>query len=177
MERTQSARMTSSELFAAMPPALASDILEYSHANEMKLYRATLDAVAQARKLRRVFLERQPRAEQHALLMTCLSRPQFALAADTLLRYWLLKKHVAVITGFLDALGIKHEEGAVTDLPPTVEDAPLKNAVEALLAKHPHDVVAVYLTAFNSMNGQSWPNLDAMLKEDPRLKVGTGGKT
>ena len=168
--------MTSSELFAAMPPALALDILEYSHANEMKLYRASLDAVAQARKLRRVFLERQPRAEQHALLLTCLGRPQFALAADTLLRYWLLKKHVAVVTGFLDALGIQHEEGAVTDLPKSVEDTALKNAVEALLAKHPHEIVAVYLTAFNSMNGQTWPNLDTMLKEDPRLKVEVGVK-
>jgi len=109
-------------------------------------------------------------------LLTCLGRPQFALAADTLLRYWLLKKHVAMVTGFLDALGIQHEEGAVTDLPKSVEDTALKNAVEALLAKHPHDVVAVYLTAFNSMNGQTWPNLDAMLKEDPRLKVGVGAK-
>jgi hypothetical protein len=169
--------MTSSELFAAMPPSLASDVLEFSHANEKKLYRAALDAVAQARKLRRVFLERQPRAEQHALLLECLRRPQFTVAADTLLRFWLLKKHVAVVTGFLDSLGIKHEEGAVTDLPKSVDDAALKNAVEAVLAKHPHDVVAVYLTAFNSMNDQNWPNLDALLKEDARLKVGTGGKT
>jgi hypothetical protein len=168
--------MTSTELFAAMPPALASDIMEFNHANEMKLYRAALDAVAQARKLRRVFLERQPRAEQHAQLLACLCRPQFAVAADTLLRYWLLKKHVAMITGFLDALGIQHEEGAVADLPKTVDDTALKNAVEALLAKHPHDVLAVYLTAFNSMNGQSWPNLDALLKEDARLKVGTRDK-
>jgi hypothetical protein len=164
--------MTSSELFAAMPPALASDVLEFSHANEKKLYRAALDAVAQARKLRRVFLERQPRSEQHALLMECLHRPQFAVAADTLLRYWLLKKHAAIVTGFLDSLGIKHEEGAVADLPKSVEDTALKNAVEALLAKHPHDVVAVYLTAFNSMNEQNWPNLDVLLKEDARLKVG-----
>ncbi len=169
--------MTSTELFAAMPPALASDIVEFNHANQMKLYRAALDAVAQARKLRRVFLERQPRAEQHALLLTCLVRPQFAIAADTLLRYWLLKKHVALVTGFLDALGIKHEEGAVEDLPKSVDDTALKNAVESLLARHPHDVVAVYLTAFNSINDQNWPNLDALLKEDPRLKVGTGGKT
>jgi hypothetical protein len=169
--------MTSSELFAAMSPALASDVLEFSHDNEKKLYRAALDAVAQARKLRRVFLERQPRSDQHALLLECLRRPQFAVAADTLLRYWLLKKHVAVVTGFLDSLGIKHEEGAVADLPKSIEDTVLKNAIEALLAKHPHDVVAVYLTAFNSMNDQSWPNLDALLKEDPRLKVGADGKT
>ena len=163
--------MTSSDLFAGMPATLATDILEFNHANERKLYKATIDAVAQARRFRPVFIERQPRAEQHALLIASLGRPQFALAADTLLRNWLLKKHSSILTGFLDALGIKHENGVVEDLPKTVDDAALRTAIETLLGRHPHDVVAVYLIAFNSMNGENWANLDALLKVEPRLQL------
>ena len=38
--------MTSHELFAAMPASVAADILEFSHTNDKRLYRAGLDAVA-----------------------------------------------------------------------------------------------------------------------------------
>jgi len=163
--------MTSSELFAAMPAALAADVIEFNHANEKTIYRAALDGIAAVRKVRPVFLERQPRDERLAAMIASLSRPNLALAADTLLRCWLLKKHTAVLTHFLDALGIQHENGAVETLPKTVDDAALKSAVDQLLAKHPADVVAVYLRCFNSMNVENWANLDVLLQEDPRLKL------
>jgi hypothetical protein len=161
--------MTSHELFAAMPAALATDILEFSHTNDRKLYRAALDVVAQARKLRPVFLERQPRVERYAAMTASLGRPALAQVADSLLRNWLLKKHTAVLIDFLDALSIKHEKGVVEDLPKSVDDAALKTAVESLLAKHSPEAVAVYLHAFNSMNAESWTNLDALLQTEPRL--------
>lgn len=164
--------MTSHELFAAIPAALAADILDFSHDHDRKLYRAALDAVAQSRKLRSVFLERQPRAERNSLMAASLGRPALSIAADSLLRNWLLKKHTAILTDFLDALGIKHENGVVEELPKTVDDATLKLAVERLLAKHPAGAVAVYLHAFNSMNAESWANLETMLKTEPRLALG-----
>jgi hypothetical protein len=145
--------------------------LEFNHAHERRLYKAAIDAVAQARRVRPVFIERQPRVEQHALLAASLGRPQFGLAADTLLRNWLLKKHSSILTGFLDALGIKHDKGVVEDLPKTVEDPALAAAVETLLNQHPREIVAVYLHAFNSMNGENWSNLDALLKSDARLQI------
>ena len=163
--------MTSHELFAAMPASLAEDILEFSHTNDKKIYRAGLDAVAAARKLRSVFLERQPRQERYAAMTASLGRPALGMVADSLLRNWLLKKHTAILTDFLDALNIKHDKGVVEELPKTVEDAALRTAVETLLAKHPAEAVAVYLHAFNSMNAESWSNLDALLQSEPRLKL------
>lgn len=163
--------MTSTELFAAMSPALAADVIEFNHASEKAVYRAALDAIAQARKVRPVFLERQPREERLAAMVASLCRPHLGLAADTLLRCWLLKKHTAVLTDFLDALGIAHENGAVETLPKTVEDAALKSAVDQLLAKHPAEVVAVYLRCFNSMNVENWANLDTLLLLDSRLAL------
>lgn len=155
-----------------MPVALAVEILEFNHENEKKLYRAALDAVAQSRKLRSVFLERQPRSERHALLIASLSRPSLNQAADSLLRNWLLKKHPALLIDFLNALGIKHENGVVEDLPKRVDDAQLRSAVEAVLAKHPRGAVSVYLHAFNSMNGEHWENLENLVLTDSRLSLG-----
>ena len=163
--------MTSHELFAAMPATLATDILEFSHANDKALYRAVLDAIAQSRKVRPVFLERQPRAERYPAMITSLSRPALTMAADSLLRNWLLKKHTALLVDFLDALGIKHEKGVVDELPKSVDDAALRAAVETLLTKHPPEPVAVYLHAFNFMNAERWTNLENVLQTEPRLKL------
>ena len=56
-------------------------------------------------------------------------------------------------------------------LPKSVGDSQLTTAVETLLAKHPHPAVAVYLHAFNSMNAESWSNLDTLLESEPRLRL------
>jgi len=58
----------------------------------------------------------------------------------------------------------------VDDLPETIADDKLKSAVEAVLARHPAPVVAVYLNAFSAMNETRWANLDALLHEDTRLQ-------
>ena len=163
--------MTSHELLAAMSSSLAVQILEDTFAEDKPLYKATLQAVAQARKCRPVFLERQPRTERHAAMAIALSRPAQKLVADNLLRGWLLKKQNALLVDFLDALKLKHEKGIVENVPPTMEDALLRPAVETLLAKHPHETVAVYLHAFSGMEGVQWPNLDELLLTDARLKL------
>lgn len=154
-----------------MPPSLALDILEFAFANDKQLYRTTLAAVAEARHVRTVFLERQPRAERFASMATVLGRPQLALAANSLLSTWLLKKHSAVLTTFLDALKIPHQNGVVEDLPKSADDAALEAAVNTLMAKFPGQVVAIYLHAFNDMNEAHWPNLEKLLNEDSRLQV------
>ena len=144
--------LTSHELFGFMPPALAADILEHAYAHDRDLYRATLTAVANARKVRPVFLDKQPRPARHAGMIGYLSRPGLELAAGTMLRGWLLKAHQSLLVDFLNGLSIPHKDGVVDDLPETVDDAKLKSTVDALLAKHPVDVVKVYLHSFNSMN-------------------------
>ena len=164
--------LTCHELFGFMSPALAGEILSYSFESDKQLYRATLNAVAEARKLRPVFLERQPRAQRHAGMLAALSRPSMELVAGNLLRSWLVKKQKVMLIDFMDWLGVTHDQGAVEDLPQSMDDEKLKTAVDALLVKHPPEAVAVYLNAFNDMNGANWPNLKAMLETDPRLQLG-----
>jgi len=94
------------------------------------------------------------------------------MVTGNLIRAWLLKKHKQMLIDFLDALGITHEGGVVDQLPPTMDDAKLRAAVDGLLAKHPPEAVAVYLHAFNDMNEVEWLNLKTMLDSDPRLQLG-----
>jgi hypothetical protein len=49
--------------------------------------------------------------------------------------------------------------------------AALQAAVENLLGKYPHEVVALYLHAFEHMNQPKWPNLENFLNTDPRLDL------
>lgn len=164
--------LTSHELLGFMSPNLAMEIVTYAHESDKELYRATLGAVAQARKVRAVFLERQPRAQQHAAVLATLAKPAMDMISGNLIRGWLLKKHNAMLVDFLTALGIEHKEGVVENLPETIEDDRLKAAVEGLLAKYPVEVVSVYLNAFHDMNEVNWPNLKALLTSDKRLQLG-----
>ena len=163
--------MKAYQVFGGLSPALSGEILEFAYSTDKTLYRTALDAVAQLRKVRPIYLERQPRTERHTSMATALSRPGLDLAADGLIRNWLLKKNTNMLTEFLDSLNITHDKGVVEDLPATVEETALEKAVEALLAKYPAETVAVYLHAFHEMNEGKWSNLAAHIETDPRLQL------
>jgi hypothetical protein len=155
-----------------MSPALANDILNFAYESDKPTYKATLNGVATALRVRPVYLERQPRPQRHASMISILSKPALETAAGTLLRTWLVKQQRPMLVDFLNALEIKNENGVVDELPKEIDDAKLKSAVEALLAKHPHEAAAVYLNAFNDMNEANWANLKTMLETDKRLQLG-----
>jgi hypothetical protein len=164
--------LKSHELLGFMSPALANDILSFVFESDKPAYKATLAAVADAKHVRPIFLERQPRAERHTTMLSVLTKPSLDAAAAAFIRTWLVKKQTAMLVDFLNALGIKNENGVVEDLPATMDDAKLKPAIEILLGKYPHEAVAVYLNAFNDMNAAGWPNLTTALESDARLQLG-----
>lgn len=164
--------LTSHELLGFMSPALALQILTDAHESDKPLYRTTLGAVAEARKVRPVFLERQPRAQQHNTILATLSKPSLELVTANLIRAWLLKKYKGMLVDFLDKLQIQHKDGVVDELPKAIDDAKLQAAVDLLLTKYPQEVVAVYLNLFNDMNEVEWTNLKGMLETDKRLQLG-----
>jgi hypothetical protein len=164
--------LTSHELFGFMSPGLANEIITYIFESDKPTYRATLNAIAEARHLRPVFLERQPRTQRHTTMAATLTKPALELVAGQLIRTWLLKKHKSMLVDFLNALEIKNEDGVVEDLPGSMDDAKLRSAVDILLKKYPPEAVAVYLNAFNDMNEANWSNLKSLLEGDTRLQLG-----
>ena len=164
--------LKSHELLGFMSPGLANEIITFAYESDKPAYKATMTAVAEARHVRPVFLERQPRTQRHATMIATLTRPGAGPRGRHLIRAWLMKKHLAMLVDFLDALGIPHKDGVVEELPASMDDAKLKSAMDTLLAKHPPEAVAVYLNAFNDMNEANWANLKTMLESDARLQLG-----
>jgi|ERR1043166_169198 hypothetical protein len=164
--------LSSHEIFGFMSPDLAGQILEFTFANDKPLYRGTLNAVAEAKKVRPVFLERRPRLERNQEIIAMLAKPRLELAAAGLLRGWLMKKHKTMLATFLDTLGITHKDGAVEDLPAAMDDAKLNTAIDTILGQYSREEVAAYLNAFYTMNEVSWENLKKILETDPRLQFG-----
>ncbi|MEC8989002.1 MAG: hypothetical protein VYB66_07145 [Verrucomicrobiota bacterium] len=162
--------LTFHELIGFMSPKMANQILEDTQANNREVYRALVAAMAEAQKMRPVFIGRQPKERRHKNFVQMLSRIGAEEHAGNLIRGWLFKEHKDVLTDFLGKLGIEHEEGMVDDLPDSIDDAKLNEAVDLLLDKHDQELVAVYLTAFNASNENRWDNLDALLADDERLQ-------
>ena len=67
--------LTSHELFGFMSPGLADEILNFTRESDKPVYKGALNAIAQARHVRPVFLERQPRPQRQAAMIATLSRP------------------------------------------------------------------------------------------------------
>ena len=162
--------LTFHELIGFMSPKMANRILEDTQANNREVYRALVASMAQAQKMRPVFIGRQPKERRHKSFVQMLSRAGSEEHAGNLIRGWLFKEHKDVLTGFLGKLGIEHEEGMVDDLPESISDDALNAAVNLLIEKYDRELVAVYLTAFNASNENRWGNLDALLADDERLQ-------
>lgn len=164
--------MTASEMFGEISPALSSRIVEEVHATDKDLYRVALAAAAQAKKVRPVFLERQPRADRYRSMAAALARPDLNMVAGNVISGWLVKNQQPLLIDFLTALHVPHQNGVVETLPEKVDDKELLDAVEFLLGKYPPEIVGLYLRAFHDMNEANWPNLQKLLGEDVRLMLG-----
>lgn len=160
------------EIFAFMSPSLATQIIEQTYEKDRDIYRTLIKSVSEFRHVRPIFLERKPRAERHQLIADSLTRAKLEVQAVALLQSWLLKSQSAMLVDFLNALEIKHENGAVDSLPETMDDAKLNAAIELILPKYPRESVAVYLRAFNDLSQANWKNLEALLDNDSRLQLG-----
>lgn len=153
-----------------MSPDLANDIITCVFDDDKDLYKATVNAIADARKVRPIFLQRQPKDKRHQMMLQSLAKPNMDLVTGNLLRGWLIKRHTPLLCDFLDALGIEHKDGMVEDLPETMEADKVTAAVSVILEKYPAQVVAVYLHTFNSMNDTRWTAIDDLLDNDERLQ-------
>ncbi len=161
------------EIFERSSPELVHGIFLHLQEKEKAVYKAAIQNIAAQRRLRPVFIERKPKAERHLWLKGALSRKPAEEYAIQILQIWLLGAQRGLICEFLDALGIPHDgKGVVEELPAEPSRERLEAAVAALLQKHPAEVVAVYLHAFQAMDEHPWPGLARLLAEDRRLALG-----
>ncbi|MFT6620253.1 MAG: hypothetical protein ACJASX_003162, partial [Limisphaerales bacterium] len=66
--------LNSHELFGFMSPEMANQIMEDTMGDDKEMYKATVSAIAQARKLRPIFLQRQPKPQRNKIILESLAR-------------------------------------------------------------------------------------------------------
>lgn len=159
------------EIFAQLSQPRADEIFSYLLAHDKPFYKATIELLAQQRKLRAVFVLRKTPPERHLWMHEVLSKRQSNAVSAHLLQAWLVGGHPKLLCDFLDALGIAHEEnGTVDKLPPPPEKEALQKAVDTLLEKHDRELAAIYLHCFQALEDTGWTVLDEMLAADERLR-------
>ncbi|MBV8224473.1 MAG: hypothetical protein JO232_04705 [Verrucomicrobia bacterium] len=160
------------EIFSKLSPELSNEIFCYLLESEKPVYKAIIGNVAARRKLRPVFIERKPKNERHAWLHQTLSSKGADDITAQVFQVWLLGAQRPMICEFLDSLGIAHDgKGIVESLPSEPSRDQLNDKISKLLEKHPAEVVALYLHAFQAMDETGWSALEEILASDPQLAL------
>jgi hypothetical protein len=91
-----------------------------------------------------------------------LSMPAVSeIVAARLLVVYHLEHQRPMMGAFLDALGIKHENGLIdTDDVPKPEAATLEKAAKAIAAGYPADDVRLYFETLSMQDPETWAGLD-----------------
>jgi hypothetical protein len=159
------------ELYTAADPALIVQMLDWFRDHDRNVYKSAVATLAQSRKLRLVFIQKKPLAEQYEwILKTLRSKPANTIG-EHLLQAWFMAGNQPMLAAFCDAMGIEHDgKGSVTgDLPKELDAAKLDAAVDGLLAAYDPKLVTLYLRVFNLQTPGGWESLGAKLEGDPRL--------
>lgn len=166
--------MKAYELYQTVAPPLLNDMLRYFREEEREVYKTSLASLASNRKLRPVFIQKKPVADQMAWMLKTLRLKSTDVIGEHLLQVWFMKGHQPMLIAFCDAMGIQHNgEGSVEgDLPEELDAGKLTEAVEALLKDHDPGLVGLYLHIFNLQVPGGWESLTSLLQTDTRLRIG-----
>lgn len=168
----KSRHMKSYTIFQKSDEETVNTFLDWMRNQERAVYRAAVRELAALKKLRPEFVQQKPLAEQFAWLKRMLAWKPAETIADHLLQVWLIRKHEGMLVTFIDKLGIPHNgHGVVDDLPESIDEEKLKEAVDTLFDKYPAGAVSIYLHMFQNQTPEGWPTVQAVLDNDPRITL------
>jgi hypothetical protein len=164
--------MTAHQILEAIGPELRSQIFTYFQTHERPAYRAVIDSLTGARKLRPQFILEKSRAQQTEWMLAQLGMKSNGPIIEQILQIWLLKSQGAMLTTFLDAAGIEHDgKGQVDELPDDIAEDKAEAGVKALLAAFPAKQVALYLHMFQIQRPEGWAGLTKVMEAHPESKL------
>lgn len=161
------------EIYNSIDPALVTQMLDWFRDHDRNVYKSAVSSLAQSRKLRLVFVQKKPLADQYAWILKTLKSRQSDPIGEHLLQAWLMAGNQDLLVKFCDEIGIEHDgKGSVTgELPELIEAEKLDAAVDALLAAFDPKLVSLYLEVFNLQRPGGWETLAAKLESDERLSI------
>jgi hypothetical protein len=159
------------ELYSAVDPALVTEILDWFRANDRNVYKSAVATLAGNRKLRPVFIQKKPLAEQYAWIHKTLKLNACDTIGEHLLQAYLMAGQQSLLAMFCDGMGIPHDgKGSVVgDLPKKLDPERLNSTIDRLVDVFDPKLLTVYLHCFNMQVPGGWPDLSEKLTSDERL--------
>ncbi|MEM9080418.1 MAG: hypothetical protein AAGC74_07005 [Verrucomicrobiota bacterium] len=163
--------MKAHEIYKAVDPEIIHNMFQWMRAEDRKLYKSTVAGLAQARKLRPIYIEKKSVKDQIDFMHKLLGQKNQDLVGEHLLQVWFMKGQQDLLRTFCDRMDIEHDgNGQVTgDLPEKLADDKLADTVDRLLEMFDPKLVTLYLRVFNIQTEDGWDNLSKVLAEDERL--------
>lgn len=164
------------EIYKFADPASIEEMLMFFRDEDRNMYKTTLATLAASRKLRPVFIQKKPVADQVKWMHSALRFKQNSDIGEHMLQVWFMKAKPEVLITACDGLGIEHNgEGYVEgDLPEKLDDKKLKSTVDTLSKEYGDPLTAIYLHIFNLQIPGGWQNLSDLLQSDKRVRYGDG---
>lgn len=162
------------ELYSRVDPSLITEILDWFRANDRNVYKSALQSLATNRKLRLVYLQKKPLAEQYAWIHKMLGIKACESIGEQIMQVYLMSAQQSMLGMFCDGLGIPHDgKGSVVgELPKQLDQERLDLTVDRLVDLFDPTMFTFYLHAFNMQVPGGWPKLNEKLANDPRLTLG-----
>ena len=165
--------MKAHELYTAVDPAIITQILDWFRANDRNVYNSAVATLANNRKLRPVFIQKKTLIDQYTWITKTLKINACDTIGEHLLQAYLMAGQQSLLAMFCDGLGIPHDgKGSVVgDLPKKLDPDRLNSTVDRLVDIFDPKLFTVYLHCFNMQTPGGWPELNAKLESDERLKL------
>lgn len=159
--------MRAFQIFASMPHEQSATLLEKISESSPVHFQQGLATACGALKIRPVYIKKQPFAKQASSVRRALSLVASNTMAEEILAIYFLECRKELLVEWLDALGLKHEDGTLSDDEP---EAPkpddLSKILSAFLAKNEETDRPLLVKAFASQTAVDWPSLDALIESN-----------
>ncbi len=156
--------MRSNEIFAGMSGEEAERFLVELKQDAPDVAKLALGATAEAFRLRPEFLKRQPRARQAEWMRRALGRTIGAPLAEEVLATYFLDHEKDLLIELLDALGVPHKDGRLSQTEPECPDAKrLESEIKKFRKGAKPEKRELLLRAFAAQSSIEWPALDELL--------------
>jgi hypothetical protein len=159
------------ELYSAVDPEIVTQILDWFRANDRNVYKSAVATLAGNRKLRPVFIQKKPLAEQYSWIHKTLKLNACDTIGEHLMQAYLMAGQQSMLGMFCDGMGIPHDSkgSIVGDLPKKLDPERLATTVDRLVDIFDPKLLTLYLHCFNMQVAGGWPDLTEKLKSDERL--------
>ncbi|MFZ9940550.1 MAG: hypothetical protein ACO3F7_00215 [Luteolibacter sp.] len=163
--------MKSSEIYSAADPSIVNQMLDWFRANDRNVYKSAVASLAEKRKLRPVFIEKKPLAEQYAWIHKTLKVSACNTIGEHLMQAYLMAGQQSLLAMFCDGMGIPHDgKGSVVgELPDKLDAERLNSTIDRLVELYDPKLLTLYLRCFNLQVDGGWTALSEKLASDPRL--------